>query len=222
VALSGYTVRMIVRWPEEIYSYITEHTQFDDALLREMEKRAEGDGFPIIGPLVGPWLYFLSVVSRASRIYEMGSGYGYSTWYFARALADMGGGTVTHVVWDEELSAEARGWLERAGLLPCCEFIVSEAVLALSSEKPGFDLVFLDIDKEAYPSALEVIEQKLRPGGLLLVDNVLRSGTVVHTEGLNAASKAVCRFNDLLRDSPRWDYLINPLRDGLGVARLRE
>ncbi len=210
---------MTEHWPEAVYDYIQGHTQFDDPVLRKMEERAWRDQFPIIGALTGPWLYMLAAVSGAKRIFEMGSGYGYSTWYFAKALADCGGGTVAHVVWDEALSKEARGWMEQAGLLQYCDFRVSEAVLALSGEAPGIDLIFLDIDKESYPAALDVIEMKLRPGGLLLVDNVLWSGMVLHGDDRSAAGSAIRQFNDMLRDSPRWQYLVNPLRDGLGVAR---
>lgn len=211
---------MIEQWPEAVYDYILGHTRMDDPLLREMEARGARDGFPIIGPLVGPWLYFMARLNRAKRIFEMGSGFGYSTWYFAKALQDNGGGTVSHVVWDEGLSKEARGWLQQAGLLQYCDFQVSEAVLALSGEKPGLDVIFMDIDKEGYPAALEVIEQKLRPGGLLLVDNVLWSGRVLDVGSRDAAVCAIQKFNSKLRQSPRWQYLINPLRDGLGVALL--
>lgn len=212
---------MTEHWPEAIYDYILDHTRFEDPLLRKMEERAERDHFPIIGALTGPWLYSLTLLSSARRIFELGSGFGYSTWYFAKALEAAGGGTVAHVVWDEVLSKEARGWLQQAGLVQYCDFQVSEAVLALSGAAPGLDLIFLDIDKESYPAALDVIEQKLRPGGLLLVDNVLWSGMVLHGDDRSAAGIAIRQFNDMLRDSKRWEYLINPLRDGLGVARLK-
>jgi caffeoyl-CoA O-methyltransferase len=211
---------MIEKWPEAVYDYILGHTRLDDPLLREMEARGARDGFPIIGPLVGPWLYLLSRLLGAKRIFEMGSGFGYSTWYFAKALKDNGGGTVSHVVWDEKLSKEARGWLQQAGLLQYCDFQVSEAVLALNGTQSGLDLIFMDIDKEGYLTALQVIEQKLRPGGLLLTDNVLWSGRVLDTDSKNEALCAIQQFNDALANSPRWEYVINPLRDGLGVARL--
>jgi caffeoyl-CoA O-methyltransferase len=213
---------IMAQWNDASYKYLFEHTRFDAPLLREMEARARPAGFPIIGPLVGPWLYTLTALAGARRVIELGSGFGYSTWYFASALRDLGGGTVTHTVWDEQLSAEAREWLGRAGLLDYCEFHVGEAVAALTAMEPGFDVVFLDIDKEGYPAALEVIEQKLRPGGLLLTDNVLWSGRVLDDDDQKPATQAVRLFNDRLAASPRWDYLINPLRDGLGVARLKE
>jgi len=212
---------MIERWPEAIYEYILERTRFDDPLLREMERRAQRDSFPIIGPLVGPWLYMLTRLVGARRVFEMGSGYGYSTWYFASAVRDNGGGTVTAAVWDAPLAAEASGWMARCGLLQYCDLQVSEAILALSSAKPGIDVVFLDIEKDSYPAALDIIESKLRVGGLLLVDNVIWSGRVIDPGDRSEATQGVLQFNDTLAASKRWQYLINPLRDGLGVGVFR-
>ena len=137
-------------WNDKVSDYLTNHTRHNDPLLLEMEARGAKENFPIIGPQVGPWLHFFTKLIKAQHIYELGSGFGYSTWYFAKAIEENGGGTVTHTVWDADLSKEARGWLDRAGLLPQCNFIVSEAVLALGDAKPGLDLIFMDIDKEGY------------------------------------------------------------------------
>lgn len=209
------------RWPEPVYDYIERLTRFDDPLLAEMEERAARDGFPIVGSQIGPWLYMLTRLTGAKRVFEMGSGFGYSTWFFATALRDSGGGTVTHTVWDQELSREAQQWLERAGLSTYCDFQVSEAVLALTSESEPLDIIFLDIDKEMYPGAEEIIIQRLRPGGLLLVDNMLWSGKVCDAAESDEATLGVRTMNDTLAHSERWDYVLNPLRDGLGIARFK-
>lgn len=207
------------RWPENVYQYIAEHTRFDDPLILEMEQRGRRDGFPIIGPLVGPWLYFFTRLTNAKRVWELGSGFGYSTWYFASAVRDNGGGKVTHTVWDKALSDEARDWLGKANLLEICEFHVSEAVTVFRDTEPGVDIVFMDIDKEGYKAALAVIEQKLRPGGLLLTDNVLWDGRVTDAQNNEPSTESIRAFNDAIYLSPKWQYLVNPLRDGLGVAR---
>jgi predicted O-methyltransferase YrrM len=209
------------RWSQPVYDYVEALTRFNDPLLHEMEERANRDNFPIVGPQIGPWLYFLTRLVGAKRVFEMGSGFGYSTWYFAAALRDNGGGTVTHTVWDPELSREAQLWLERAGLSVYCDFQVSEAVLALTSETEKLDIVFLDIDKEMYPGAEEVILQRLRPGGLLLVDNMLWSGKACDPGVTDEATQGVRAMNEVLATSPRWDYVLNPLRDGLGIARFK-
>lgn len=209
----------------QIASYIEAATRFDDPLLSEMEQRAERERFPIIGPLVGPWLHFFTRLIGARKVYELGSGYGYSTWFFAKAvqqnLAQLGGsGEVVHTVWDAQLSADARDNMRRAGFGDLVRFIEGEALAALTAEQPGWDLIFMDIDKEGYPRALPLIEEKLRPGGLLIVDNLLWSGRVADDIDTTPATVAIREITKLLSDSPRWDFVLCPLRDGFGAARL--
>lgn len=208
--------------PDNLNDYIVSQTRFDDPILIEMEERAQRDGFPIIGSAVGPWLYFFTRLMKASHVFEMGSGYGYSTWFFARGIKENGGGMVTHTVWDEGLSRDARNYLERAGLADQCDFQVSESVLALSGASRGIDIIFCDIDKEMYPGALDVVESKLKPGGLFICDNLLWSGRVMHeTAAGDEATAGVKEITRMLRESPRWDFLLLPLRDGVGFARFR-
>jgi len=128
---------------------------------------------------------------------------------------------LVHTVWDAQLSADAKSNLSRAGFSGFCEFVEGEAVTALREEEPGWDIIFNDIDKEGYPIALPVIEEKLRAGGLLLVDNVLWSGTVVDPQDQRSSTVAIREMTQILKDSPRWELLILPLRDGLAVARFR-
>lgn len=208
--------------PQDIHDYIVSQTRFEDPILSEMEERAREHGFPIIGNAIGPWLYFFTRLMNATKVFEMGSGFGYSTWFFAKAVQENGGGMVTHTVWDEDLSRDARSYLERAGLADQCDFQVSEAVLALSSAADGQDIVFCDIDKEMYPNALDVVESKLKPGGLFICDNLLWDGKVLHpTEDGDEATAGVKEITRMLRESPRWDFLLVPIRDGVGFARFR-
>lgn len=227
----------------EILDYVLAQTRFDDPLLTEMEQRAEREGFPIIGPLVGPWLYTLSRMVGAQRVFELGSGYGYSTWYFCKAVQDGGTGAsardsghaadtgdgarptkapqVVHTVWDAQLSADAKENLARAGFADFTTFIEGEAVAALREAEGGWDVIFMDIDKEGYPGALPVIEGKLRPGGLLITDNIIWSGTVIDDADQRPSTQAIRELTRLLRESPRWELLILPLRDAVAVARFR-
>jgi caffeoyl-CoA O-methyltransferase len=208
----------MLRWPDAVYGYIEELARFDDPLLLEMESRAEKSSFPIVGPLIGPWLYLFARLTQAKHIFEMGSGFGYSTWYFAQALKDNGGGTVTHTVWDADLSREAQVWLDKAGLSIYCDFQIGEATLVLSGQQQLQDIILLDIDKEMYAGAEKVIGQRLRPGGLLLIDNTIWSARVCDPAVNDEATQGIRTLNETLSASPRWRYLINPLRDGLGVA----
>src|SRR4051812_28228283 len=83
------------------------------AELIAMEAYAQQHNFPIVGPACGHFCYQLARMTNARRIFELGSGYGYSTAFFAKAVQENGGGVVHHVVWDEDLSRRARGHLAR-------------------------------------------------------------------------------------------------------------
>lgn len=146
--------------------------------LQIMEEYAREHGFPIVGPASGQFCYLQARLIGAKRVFELGSGYGYSTAWFCRAVRENGGGEVHHVVWDKDLSNRARRHLDSLGYGDIVRFTVGEAVTALSHAEGSFDLIFNDIEKEAYPASLPVIAEKLRSGGLLIVDNLLWSGRV--------------------------------------------
>lgn len=94
------------------------------------------------------------------------------------AVQENGGGTVDHVVWDEDLSRKARRFLSDLGFDDIIRFTVGEAVSTLKEKKESCDLIFSDIDKVGYPDSLPVIESRLRPGGVLIADNALLRGRV--------------------------------------------
>src|SRR5215210_3654677 len=115
--------------------------------VQAMEAYAKEHGFPIIGPASGYFCYQIARMIGAKRVFELGSGYGYSTAWFARAVQENGGGTVYHTVWDDDLSSKARGHLGALGYGEIVEYRVSEAVQALRETDGPFDLIFNDIDK---------------------------------------------------------------------------
>jgi caffeoyl-CoA O-methyltransferase len=192
-----------------------------DAEMRAMETYAEKTSFPIVGPAAGHLCYQIARMVGARRVFELGSGFGYSTAWFARAVRENGGGEVHHVVWDEDLSARAREHLARLGFDGIVRFHVSEAVEALSRAEGTFDLVFKDIEKQDYPSALPVIEAKLRPGGVLIVDNALWHGRVFDRADRSAPTRGVRELTRRLTSDPNWITSLVPIRDGLLVAMRR-
>lgn len=185
--------------------------------LLRMEQYARENRFPIIGPLAGQFCYQLSRILGARRIFEMGSGYGYSTAWFARAVRENGGGCVHHVVWSAGLSRRARRHLERMGLGELVTYRVSEAVAALRDTDGPFDVIFCDIVKEQYPEALPVITEKLRAGGVLIADNAWWCGRIVQDDH-SAPTEGMRVFTQELVNDPRWIVTFIPLRDGLLVA----
>src|SRR5204863_9706542 len=120
------------------------------AELARMERHARKTRFPIIGPAVGQLCYLLARTICARRVFELGSGFGYSTAWFARAVKENGGGVVHHVVWDDELSQQARRHLAALDLDDVVEFHVGEAVETLRNTPGTFDVIFNDIDKAGY------------------------------------------------------------------------
>lgn len=188
-------------------------------VIQEMEAYARGNRFPIVGPAVGQLFYVLTRLSGARRVFELGSGYGYSTSWFAMGVRDNGGGEVYHVVWDEGLSRAARGYLERIGLGPVMRFYVSEAVTALRNTDGRFDIIFSDIEKEGYPASLPVIKEHLNAGGLLLADNMFWRGKVVDPRATDAATEGVRSFTRAVFADRDFTSTIIPLRDGVLLAR---
>jgi len=187
--------------------------------MQAMEAIAAKSNFPIIGPAAGQFCYLMARLIGASSVFELGSGFGYSTAWFARAVQDNGRGIVHHVVWDEKLSARARQHLAALQLDHLVEFHVGEAVAELRKASGPFDVVFNDIDKAGYPASLPVIAEKIRNGGLLLVDNMLWHGRVIDSSDRAADTAGVRELTRLVTTDPKWIASIVPIRDGIFVAR---
>lgn len=202
----------------QVEDAISRMVHHDHPLLTEMEERAKAEGFPIIGPVVGTLLYQYARILRARNIFELGSGFGYSTVWLARAVADNGGGRVYHTVWDEALSRDARRYLTRAGLAHLVHFEVTESTAALRRSHSTFDLIFNDIDKAMYPDSLPPIKEKLRNGGVAIFDNVLWGGRIFDPENTDPDTEGVRILTERLRADREFSSCIIPVRDGILVA----
>lgn len=186
--------------------------------LQAMEAQAAETNFPIIGPAAGQFCYLISRILEARQVFEMGSGYGYSTAWFARAVRENGGGTVHHVVWDSDLSTRARRHLDVLGYTDLIRYHVAEALETLQRMDGPFDVIFNDINKEGYPASLPVIAQKLRRGGVLIIDNMLWSGRIFDAGDTSPATEGVREFTRRITSDPGWIVSLVPIRDGLIVA----
>ncbi|MCB9007944.1 MAG: O-methyltransferase [Ardenticatenaceae bacterium] len=209
---------MLNNYKASLERYLDELVPERPSELQKMEAYAAKHNFPIIGPASGQACYQIARLIKAQRIFELGSGYGYSTAWFARAVRENGGGSVHHVVWDDELSQMAQNHLQTLGYSDLVTFHVSEAVQTLRQADGPFDLIFNDIDKTAYPDSLAVIEQKLRPGGVLIIDNMVWSGRVWDETEQSDTTQAIRRATEMLTTSPNWISSLLPIRDGLLVA----
>lgn len=199
-------------------NYITSLVPPREAELIVMEAFAEQNDFPIIGPACGNYCYQLARMIKAKSIFELGSGYGYSTAWFAKAVKENGGGIVHHTVWEEELSERAHRHLVKLGSADWVQFHVSEAVEALKQSEGPFDIIFNDIDKEAYPASLPVVKAKLRSGGLLIIDNMLWHGRIFDKTNMAPATLGVHEFTKQITQDPDWIVSLAPMRDGMIVA----
>ena len=212
-----------------VQEFITSLVPPREAEMRAMEKYAEETDFPIIGPAAGYMCYQAARMIGARSVFEMGSGYGYSTAWFAKAVKETcaddqregrsdGDGVVHHVVWDAQLSEMAAGHLSRLGCGDLIQYHVAEAVETLRQMSGPFDLIFNDINKEAYPSSLPLIKNKLRPGGVLIIDNILWSGRIFDKKDRSAATEGVREFTRLITQDPDWIVSLVAVRDGVIVA----
>lgn len=199
-------------------NYITSLVPPRETELMEMEAYAEKNDFPIIGPACGYYCYQLARMIMATSVFELGSGYGYSTAWFAKAIKENGGGVVHHTVWEEELSERALRHLVKLGSADLIQFHVSEAMEALRKTDGPFDIIFNDIDKEAYPASLPVIKEKLRRGGLLIIDNMLWHGRIFDAKDNSLATRGVQEFTKQITNDPDWIVSLTPMRDGMIVA----
>ncbi len=189
-----------------------------EAEMRAMEAYAKKTDFPIIGPAAGYACYQTARMIGARSIFEMGSGYGYSTAWFAKAVKENGGGVVHHVVWDEKLSKMAIGHLSKLGYGGMVKYHVAEAVETLCQTPGPFDLIFNDIEKQDYPKSLPLIKSKLRRGGVLIIDNILWSGRIFDKKDRSEATEAIREFTRLITHDNDWIVSLVPVRDGMIVA----
>jgi predicted O-methyltransferase YrrM len=203
---------------EATQSYLTSLVPPREPELLAMEVYAEANDFPIIGPVCGYYCYQLARMIGAKSIFELGSGYGYSTAWFAKALKENGGGVVHHTVWDEELSQQARSHLVKLGSADLVQFHVSEAVTALRQTEGPFDIIFNDIDKQDYPASVSIVKEKLRPGGLLIIDNMLWHGRIFDKTDVSPATMGVHEFTKQITQDNDWIVSLAPIRDGMIVA----
>lgn len=203
---------------DKVQEYLSSLVPPREAEMVEMEKYAEKNSFPIIGPVCGHYCYQLARMINARSVFELGSGYGYSTAWFAKAIRENGGGVVHHTVWDEKLSKRAAGHLSRLGSVDLVRFHVAEAVESLRQESGPFDIIFNDIDKDAYPASLPVITQKLRHGGILIIDNMLWHGRIFDRKDASPATEGVRAFTREISNDGDWIVSLTPMRDGMIIA----
>jgi caffeoyl-CoA O-methyltransferase len=193
----------------------------DEPVLLEMEAEAEENDFPIVGRTVGVTIEVLARSIGAKRVVELGSGFGYSGYWFSRAVGPDGELHLTDG--DPANKKKAMDYLGRAGLAGPVQFHVGDAVTSLAGLEGEFDIVYDDIDKEGYPDAWRAACERVRVGGMYICDNVLWYGRVTGEVALvsdreRLTTTAIVEHNAMIAADERYLSTIVPTRDGVMVA----
>jgi predicted O-methyltransferase YrrM len=187
-----------------------------DKLLEKMEDHAETHDVPIIGPIVGRFLYNLARSSKSKEILEIGAAIGYSGIWLGKAAAPLKG-KVTTIEMDPARADMAEENIAEAGLEKVVKVIRGDAMKILPSLKKKYDFIFLDSDKEIYPAAFKESMKLLRKGGLFVADNALWGGDVAKG-GTNSLTRIMIGFNKEVSSYPGMSTVIVPLRDGVLIS----
>ncbi|MFB6151821.1 MAG: O-methyltransferase [Haloarculaceae archaeon] len=212
--------------PERIERYATAVGPEPDEIIEEMGARADREGFPYVGPAVGGWLAMLARLVGAQRVFEFGSGFGYSAYWFARELPDDGEIILTEI--DEGELDDAREYFARADPEPTVRFEHGDAVETVEDYDGPFDVVLVDNEKDRYAAAFEAVREKVAPGGVVAADNAIAGGTIdvatlrAYFEGdsvdMDAMTAGIAEFLETVRADPEFEATILPLGEGVAVC----
>jgi predicted O-methyltransferase YrrM len=207
--------------PDAVEQYLSGLNRQVDIVLAEMAREGKELALPLVDAEVGALLHVLARAANARRILEIGTAIGYSGTWLARALAP--GGMLLTMEMDPGRASVARANFERAGVADRTSVIVGDAQRMLAKVAGPFDLIFQDGDKLQYGPMLDRLVDLLRPGGLLVTDNVLWDGEVVPgfiaTPRRDARdAEAIAAYNERINSHPRLMTATVPLRDGLAIA----
>jgi len=207
--------------PEAIEQYLSGLNRHTDPVLQDIARAGRETNLPLIDAEVGALLRVLATAVSATKILEIGTAIGYSGIWLAGALP--AGGMLLTLEAKPERAKQARDNFARAGLADRANVIVGDAGLTVAKVSGPFDLIFQDGDKRQYAPLLDRLVALLRPGGLLVTDNVLWSGEVVpgfvpHPRQDPEDTLAIADYNQKLSAHPALLTSIVPLRDGVAIS----
>lgn len=206
----------------EIQKYVVAHSAPLDDVQRSLIAETEALGFVSImqiSPEQGAFMELLAKALGARRVLEVGTFTGYSALCLARAVGE--GGKVLCCDISEEWTAIGRRHWEKAGVAGRVDLRLGPAAATLAAlpKDATWDLAFIDADKGGYRTYYEEILARLRPGGVILVDNVLWMGTVADPSMQGDDVEAIRAFNDFVAADPRVEVVILTVGDGLSFVR---
>ncbi|HEY6672868.1 MAG TPA: class I SAM-dependent methyltransferase [Solirubrobacterales bacterium] len=207
----------------ELHRYSVDHSSFRDGVVPEVEQAGEDMGDLALMQIAGDQAAFTTIVVRAigaRRALEVGTFLGYGAIAIARGLPD--DGELISLELDEEYAERAREHVRRAGLDGKVEIRVGPALESLRAMNgtEQFDFAFIDADKTEYIDDFEEVLARLRPNGVIMIDNTLREGTVLDP-GESESARVTAELNDRLAKDERVDVVLLGLADGITMARKR-
>lgn len=216
--------------PDDIETFATAVGPRSDDVIREMDRRAEETGFPTVGPAVGGWLTQLAGLVEAECVFEFGSGYGYSAYWFLRGMGDDAEIVLTEI--DRDELDDAREYLDRGGFADRATFELGDAIETIESYEGPFDIVLIDNEKDRYVEAFESVRESIPIGGVVVADNALEGPFEFETlyelfaEGSEdpggsdlLAARGIAAYLERVRDDLAFETTLLPLGEGLAVSR---
>ncbi len=198
----------------EIENYIRKLTVVEDEVLLEMEKLGHKLNFPIVDRLVGKFLYLITKIKSPKLVVELGSGFGYSGYWFAKALSN---GKVILSDYKEENINKAKQFFKMGNLINKAEFYVGDA-LKIAKQYKDIDILFIDHEKSRYLEAIQTLEDNLADNALVIADNVLWDGKVLD-ENPDKQTRRIKEFTEYMFNNKNFETCIVPIRDGVLLAR---
>lgn len=209
---------------EDVHRYLLDNSEpLDEVQLDLIAETAAMGGISSmqIAPEQGAFMTMLTQLMGVTSAIEVGTFTGYSALSIARGLPP--GGRLLCLDVSEEWTDIARRYWQRAGVEDRIELRLGPALETLQSlpPEPAYDLAFVDAHKPEYPAYVEELAPRMRPNGLVIVDNVLRDGRVIPGRETDEADAMMQSFNRAVAADQRFDTLLMPLADGLTLLRRR-
>ncbi|MFY8185783.1 MAG: O-methyltransferase [Bacteroidia bacterium] len=206
---------------DQIIDYSLLHSEPEDEVLVELQRETNLKVFSprmLSGHLQGFWLTLLSKMLQPKLIVEIGTYTGYSAICLAKGLQE--NGRLITIDVNEETEAIAKKYFDKSGLSTKIELITKDAKEVLPAITERIDMVFIDADKRNYSLYYDLVIDKVKPGGLIIADNVLWSGKILDLEkNKDVDTQAIQSFNEKMKNDSRVEKLLLPIRDGLFIMR---
>jgi predicted O-methyltransferase YrrM len=210
----------ISKMNRKLDQYIIDHSSPEDPVLEDLFRQTHirfVNPNMATGHLQGKLLEFISYMISPENILEIGTFTGYSAICLAKGLK--AGGKLITIESNDELSSFSQSYINRAGLDSKITQITGNAQDVIPGLDMIFDLVFIDGDKREYTEYFQLAIGKVRPGGFILVDNVLWGGKVLENKTADQQARGVIDFNEMIRRDMGLEIVMLPVRDGLMIIR---